>query len=230
MASLKSALSSAVQLGFVAGAAVLVYSFVATAREAETRRKCGAICLVQPSYAGAERTLPRFELADLQGKVHDSSEWKGKLLVLNFWTKTCGPCLEEMPSFAQLAKILHSRSDVAVVAVSIDEEPKEAADTLKSILREPPVFETLIDPESKVVRGKFGTDLFPETWIVDAHGIIRARFDGARDWSDAAVVEVIDEIRAGTYCPLSIHPGAPGSNTESTKLCQSLGGNTSDEE
>ena len=226
MASWKTTLSSGLQLGFVAGAAVLVYSFVATARESETRRKCGAMCLLQPSYAGAERTFPKFDLHDLHGNVHSSSEWAGKLIVLNLWTKTCGPCLEEMPAFAQLAKVLQSRKDVVVAAVSTDDEPREVEDTLKSILREPPVFQTLIDPDSTVVRGKFGTDLFPETWIIDKKGVVRARFDGARDWSDAAVVEVIDEIRAGTYCPLSIQHGTLASNADAVALCQALGGET----
>jgi thiol-disulfide isomerase/thioredoxin len=224
MAAPNQTLSSALQLAFVVGAAVMVYSFVATARESETRRKCAATCLLQPSYAGAERTLPKFEVQDLDGHLHGSAEWEGKVLVLNFWTKTCGPCLEEMPSFAQLARVLASRKDVVVAAISTDEEASEVKDTLKSVLREPPVFETLIDPESAVVHGKFGTDLFPETWIVDARGVIRARFDGARDWSDAAVVEVIDEIRAGTYCPLSIHDGKLSANSAAVKLCQSMSG------
>jgi thiol-disulfide isomerase/thioredoxin len=229
MASLKTTLSSALQLGFVAGAAILVYSFVATARESETRRKCGAFCLLQPSYAGAERRLPTFELKDLEGRTRKSSDWAGKLVVLNLWTKTCGPCLEEMPAFAQLAKVLQSRKDVVVAAVSTDDDPTEVKDTLKSILREPPVFETLIDPDAKVVDGKFGTDLFPETWIIDPQGIIRARFDGARDWSDAAVVEVVDEIRAGTYCPLSIKAGKLSSNADAVRLCQIVGGAAADE-
>jgi thiol-disulfide isomerase/thioredoxin len=224
MASLKTTVSSALQLAFVAGAAVMVYSFVATAREGETRRKCSAMCLLQPSYAGAERTLPKFELHDLDGHVHSSAEWAGKLVVLNFWTKTCVPCLEEMPAFAQLAKVLHSRTDVVVATVSTDDEAAEVRDTLRSVLREPPVFETLIDPDSKVVRGRFGTDLFPETWIIDARGVVRARFDGARDWSDSAVVEVVDEIRAGTYCPLSIRQGKLSSSADAVKLCQSLSG------
>ena len=224
MASFQTTLSQALQLGFVVGAAVMVYSFVATAREGETRRKCSATCIVQPSYAGAERTLPKFEMKDLDGRVHNSADWAGKVVVLNLWTKTCGPCLEEMPAFAQLARILQPNKDVVVVTISTDDEVSEVRDTLKSILREPPTFLTLIDPDSKVVRGKFGTDLFPETWIIDAHGVIRARFDGARDWSDAAVVEMVEEIRAGTYCPLAIKEGKLASNADAVRLCTSLSG------
>jgi thiol-disulfide isomerase/thioredoxin len=228
MATWKTTLSSTLQLGFVAGAAVMVYSFVATAREGETRRKCSAMCLLQPSYAGAERRIPAFEVHDLDGRPKRSSDWAGKLVVLNFWSKTCGPCLEEMPAFEQLAKVLHGRKDVIVASISTDEEPQEVKDTLRSILREPPVFEAYIDPDSKVGRGLFGTELVPETWIIDEHGIVRARFDGARDWSESAVVELVDEIRAGTYCPLTVREGKLSANADAVKLCTSLSGSAPD--
>ena len=221
---IKNAVSSALQLGFVVAAAILVYSFVATARESETRRKCSAVCLMQPSYAGAERTLPPFELTDLSGQQHSSREWEGKVVVLNFWNTTCRFCLQEMPSFVELAKVLHSRTDVAVVTISTDDDPQQARDALKSVSREVPEFEALIDPDSRVVAGKFGTTLYPETWIIDRHGNIRARFDGARDWSNSAVVEIVDEIRAGTYCPISINKGTLSSSADAVKLCEMLSG------
>jgi thiol-disulfide isomerase/thioredoxin len=225
---LKNLLNSALQLGFVVGAAILVYSFVATAREGETRRKCSAVCLMQPSYAGFERKLPRFELNDLDGKRHSSDQWEGKTVVLNFWNTTCRFCLQEMPSLAELAKVLFSRKDVVVVTISTDDEAQVAKDALRSLIREPAVFESLIDPDAKVVSGKFGTVLYPETWIIDRHGVVRARFDGERDWSNSAVVEVVDEIRAGTYCPISIKKGTLDSRADAVKLCENLSGSSPD--
>jgi len=124
----------------------------------------------------------------------------------------------------ELAKVLHSRTDVAVVTISTDDDPQQARDALKSVSREVPEFEALIDPDSRVVAGKFGTTLYPETWIIDRHGIIRARFDGARDWSNSAVVEIVDEIRAGTYCPISINKGTLSSSADAVKLCEMLSG------
>ncbi len=47
----------------------------------------------------------------MNGQQVKLSSFRGKVVVLNFWTKTCGPCLEEMPSVAELAKIAQSRSD-----------------------------------------------------------------------------------------------------------------------
>src|SRR5690606_29010025 len=139
-----------------------------------------------------------------------------------FWTKTCGPCMEEMPQIAELARILRPKKDVAILTISTDESAQDAIDTLKSILREEPPFPVLMDPETTVVRDKFGTTLYPETWIIDKKGVIRARFDGARDWSNATIVELIDQIRAGGYCPAEAREGRFVG--ESARLCESLTG------
>src|SRR4029079_15623421 len=103
-----------------------------------------------------------------------------------------------------------------------DDGPNDARARLKGGIREVPPFEILFDPDSKIVGGKFGTHLFPETWIVDKRGVIRARFDGARAWSNAAVVEFIDQIRAGGHCPVDIREGHPSG--EGARVCGDLGG------
>jgi peroxiredoxin len=222
-------LSPAAQLAFVACAAILVYSFVAVAREAETRRKCSAICVLHPNYAGADRRMPDFALKDMTGRDVTASSFLGKVLVLNFWTKTCGPCLEEMPEVAELAKILRVYKDVALVTVSTDDGPAEIQDTLKSVLREEPPFPILFDPDSRIVGGKFGTHLFPETWIVDKRGVIRARFDGAREWSSASVVEFVNDLRGGSFCPVSVREGKVSSTGgDAAKTCETLAGGSAE--
>jgi peroxiredoxin len=221
------------QVGFVVAAAVLVYSFVAVTREAEYRRRCGAACVLHPSYMGANRSAPKFTLTDSKGQQVSLDQYKGKVVILNFWTTNCGPCMAEMPELAELAKILKDRPDTALVTVSVDEDPKDAVAKVKSEIRknsewisakgddELP-FSVLFDPDSKVVKGKFGTSLFPETWIIDKNGVIRARFDGPKQWSSASVVELIDDIRGGGYCPVDI--AEKGGRVEisgaAAKLCQ----------
>lgn len=224
-------LAPAAQLAFVACAAILVYSFVAVAREAETRRKCSAICVLHPSYAGAERRMPDFTLKDTTGRDVTGSSFLGKVLVLNFWTKTCGPCLEEMPQIAELAKVLRPYKDVALVTVSTDEGPADIKDTLKSVLREEPPFPVLFDPESRIVGGKFGTHLFPETWIIDKRGVVRARFDGARDWSSSAVVQFVEDLRSGSFCAVSVREGKVSSTGgDAAKTCEVIAGRSAEEE
>lgn len=212
-----------IYLAFSLVAALFVYSFVSVAREGEMRRRCNPTCLLRPSYVGADRVAPSFELKDMNGAPFSSSQLKGRVVVLNFWTKTCGPCLEEMPDLADLAKILADRKDVSVVTISTDEGPDDVRDTLLTVLKtDKPPFPVLFDPESTVVRDKFGTHLFPETWIIDKRGVIRARFDGARDWTNAAVVELIDQIRHGGYCPIDIKDGR--TTGPAAGLCEESGG------
>ncbi|HEY8077370.1 MAG TPA: redoxin domain-containing protein, partial [Labilithrix sp.] len=93
-------------IGFVLLAAVFVYSFVSVAKEGETRRRCGPTCLLRPNYAGYDRKVPSFSLKDTRGHTVSLESYRGKVVVLNFWTKTCGPCMEEMPEIADLARIL----------------------------------------------------------------------------------------------------------------------------
>jgi peroxiredoxin len=221
----KRGLFTGLQLAFVLVAALTVYGFVTVAKEAEHRRACTPECLVHPDYAGAERIAPAFSLKDMSGKDVSLADFKGKVVVLNFWTKNCGPCMKEMPSLAELTHMLADRKDVAVVTVSTDEGPADVADTLKSVLREPPPFPVLFDPDGdNVVMGKFGTRLFPETWLIDKRGVIRARFDGGRDWSSSALVELVDQLRDGTYCPLHVDKRVDKEGLEAERVCAPLSG------
>jgi peroxiredoxin len=192
------------QVAFVLVAALLVYAFVSVTKEAEMRRSCSAPCLLRPDYMAAERRAPNFALTDLRGRTVSLESYRGKVVVLNFWTKTCGPCLEEMPELAELTKIVRDRPDVVVLAVSVDEGPDDVRPTLQTVLREEPPFTVLLDPDSKVVGGKYGTRLFPETWFIDKRGVIRARFDGAREWNNPLMVNFIDGLRGGDYCAVKI--------------------------
>jgi peroxiredoxin len=191
-------------VAFVVVAALFVYGFVAVSKEGEARRVCSAPCFLHPDYLAADRTAPNFSLKDLHGATVSLESLKGKVVVLNFWSKTCGPCLEEMPELADLTKILANRSDVAVVTVSSDDGPDDVKPTLQTVLHGEPPFAVLFDPDAKVISGKYGTHLFPETWVIDKTGVIRARFDGARDWTNPLIINFIDSLRGGDYCPVKI--------------------------
>jgi len=200
-----------VQIAFIVLAGVAVFAFVSMARDAETRRACIPVCAMRPAYAGRNRLAPDFELPAADGSRVRLSQLRGKTVVLNFWTTTCQPCLEEMPSLADLAKVLKKRSDVVVLTVSTDAAKETAMSALQTLLHEPkgPPFSVLLDPESSVVHDKYGTTLFPETWVIDPEGVIRARFDGARDWSNAMVLDLIESIERPMTCGVEFQAGRP---------------------
>jgi len=106
---------------------------------------------------------------------------------MNFWTITCQPCVEEMPSLVQLAEMTKDMPDVEVVAVTSD---KSWSDVETLFPPESPL-RILFDPEKKTIRDKYGSRLFPETWIIDKNGVIRLRVDGPRKWASPLVFDVI---------------------------------------
>lgn len=180
----------------------LVFSFAMAIRDGETRRREAPIRALigdatfedlmrgertEQHYLGNALRAPDFTLRDAKGQAWRLSDRRGKVVVMNFWTMTCQPCLEEMPSLIELAKRTHGRKDVEVVTVTTDEDARSVAMVI------PPgtPLTVLFDPEKKVVREKFGTRLFPETWVVDGRGVIRLRVDGPREWSGALAWDVI---------------------------------------
>lgn len=198
------------QLLVVAAAAFGVYSFARTARDGEARRVCTSLCALAPNYAGRNRLAPDFELPSLTGEKVRLSSFRGKVVILNFWTKTCRPCLDEMPTLAELAKIAKTRDDFVVLTVSTDEGPEAVRDALQIALNnEEPPFPILFDPESEVVLGRYGTKLYPETWLIDPNGVIRARFDGPREWSDALALEIGEMVSRSGGCPVDFDKGMP---------------------
>lgn len=207
-------------VAFIGAAAVAVYSFVTVAKEGELRRRCAPTCLLRPTYAGASRKAPSFTLKDLSGAEVSLDAYRGKVVVLNLWTLTCGPCKEEMPEIADLTRILADRPDVAVLTVSTDEDPNEVSTTLRALLGGDPPFRVLMDSDAKVTAGLFGTKLFPETFLIDPRGVVRARVDGAKKWSSAEIVEYVDQLRGAGYCPIEAKEGR--FLGDGAKLCESI--------
>jgi peroxiredoxin len=195
------------QIGFVALAVTGVYGFVTAARDGETRRSCSALCALRPAYAARNRLAPDFELPALGGTKVRLSDLRGKTVILNFWTKTCRPCLEEMPSLANLARALRDHPNVVLLTISTDETLEDARQTMQSVLGGDPPFAVLLDPESEVVGGKYGTKLYPETWFIDGKGVIRARFDGGRDWATALSVDLAESLNGPIPCEVMFSGG-----------------------
>jgi peroxiredoxin len=214
-------LTQVAQLVFVVIAAVAVYSFVSMARDAEHRRACTPLCAMTPTYAAENRLAPDFDLPTLDGKQVRLSDYRGKVVILNFWTKSCQPCLEEMPSLAELTELLKGHKDVAVLTVSTGADAKDVRNTVQSVLGKPPPFVVMVDPDASVVEGKFGTRLYPETWFIDPRGVIRARFDGARDWNKAIAIDFVKSLEDADACGIRFFRGEPSGNLAS--LCQDVG-------
>jgi hypothetical protein len=126
-----------------------------------------------------------------------------------------------MPSLELLAARLNKRSDVVLLAISTDETVAEAAEAITSLLGQSSALRVLVDPGGDEVRRLFGTRLFPETWFIDAEGVVRARIDGARDWASPLALELVDSLGQPLACPIEFKKGEAVGGAAT--LCAELG-------
>ncbi len=138
-------------------------------------------------YLGNDRLAPDFTLTDQDGNEWNLRDHRGHVVVMNFWTVTCGPCVEEMPSLVDLGRIAEERGDVELITVSVDHSFGE----VRTVVPADAPLRVLLDSDRHVTRDLYGTRLFPETWIIDPRGVIRARVDGGRDWASGIAQDAI---------------------------------------
>ena len=128
------------------------------------------------------------------GKPMKLTDLKGQVVVVNFWATWCGPCKEEMPSLAQLAKN-YAEKGVKVVAISVDRLEDGAA--AKDFLKSHGDLQFYNDPEYRVVFGLTPRpDGIPTTVIYDKTGKEQARLSGGADWSTDQAKKVMDAVLA----------------------------------
>jgi peroxiredoxin len=128
-----------------------------------------------------DRPAKAFTLKTLAGDPVSLSDYRGKTVFLNFWASWCQPCVEELPSIVALDKAMKGRPFV-ILAVSEDDS---AGDVRKFFGGMTPGFPIVMDDDQKVTR-EYGTFKFPETYVIDASGRIRAKFIGGRKWDSPA--------------------------------------------
>lgn len=122
---------------------------------------------------------PDFTVSDGTRSIH-LANYRGQVVLVNFWASWCEPCLEELPSLLQLH---HDMPSVAILAVSIDEDPEAYSSFL---VRHHVDLITVRDPTESSAR-LFHTDMWPETYAIDRNGVIRRKFVGPQDWSSPEV-------------------------------------------
>lgn len=157
-------------------------------------RALAALCfLAAPFRAPAAELKPvdapppsAFELKDLSGRAHRLADYRGKVVLVNFWATWCEPCREEMPSIAKLGKTL-AGAPFAVLAVNVDEPEARIAKFLATL---PLDFPVLLDPGRALTR-RWNVRILPASFVVDREGRVRYTLTGELDWSAPAVVERI---------------------------------------
>jgi peroxiredoxin len=131
---------------------------------------------------------PPFTVRNLKGNLDSLANYKGQVVVLNFWATWCGPCRVEMPSFETLYRRYRSQG-MTVLAVSLD---KGADDKVKKFVEEHDLsFPVLMDSDGQAER-LYPSVTIPFTYVIGRSGRVVARVDGAKDWQSDETFEAIE--------------------------------------
>jgi thiol-disulfide isomerase/thioredoxin len=141
------------------------------------------------SISAAEpKTIPAFSLPDLEGKAHDPKEWKGKVVVLDFWATWCTGCRETIPVLRRLKEKYGGRG-LVVAGISVDKGPKEKVAKFTRKLKMD--YQILWDAEDTMSK-LFGFEGLPSVYVFGRDGaLLKAmpEYTPAREKEMEALVE-----------------------------------------
>ena len=129
---------------------------------------------------------PQLELQDLDGRTHRLEDYRGRVVLVNFWATWCEPCREEIPSMNRLRAALAGQP-FAVLAVNLAESEARIRRFMEQVPLEFPV---LLDRDSAAAKA-WSARLLPVTYVVGPDGRIRYLAIGAIDWEQDGVRKAI---------------------------------------
>ncbi|MSP70701.1 MAG: TlpA family protein disulfide reductase [Myxococcales bacterium] len=125
---------------------------------------------------------PDFTVTRKDGSSLRLSELRGKVVFVNFWATWCAPCRQEIPDLEKLSESLKN-VPFEIVAVSGDDSWEE----ITSFFGEKQTRMIVGLDKSRTIARQFGTEKFPETYVVDRHGRLRLRFVSVQPWTDERI-------------------------------------------
>ena len=129
------------------------------------------------------------QLQDLYCTDVNISDFRGKIVFLNFWATWCPTCVVEMPSMEKLHRKLKDK-DFALVSISLQDP---AAEVKRFFKQNELTFTALLDSTGKTVPG-FGIRAIPTTLILDKTGRIVGRVMGAREWDSRESIAMFEQL------------------------------------
>ena len=154
-----------------------------------------SVCYLNGCYGGSRpprvgKPALDFTIQDDQKKV-SLRDFRGQVLIVNFWASWCPPCIAETPSLVRMEKDLKSKG-VVVLGVSADED----ASAYHAFLKKYDItFLTVRDPSAKV-QHEYGTKLIPESYVIDAQGVLRRKIVNAIDWESPEMLTFLTRVAA----------------------------------
>jgi len=140
------------------------------------------------------KSAPSFTLQDLNGKQVSLSDFKGKVVILDFWATWCPPCVKEIPHFIALYE-QYKDQGFAIVGISVD---RGGISVVKSFARKYRVNYPILMTDGRVDKAYGGIPSIPTTFVIDSAGNIRQKYVGYRDKAifEADIKALLEEAKA----------------------------------
>lgn len=127
-----------------------------------------------PAYAAQIGSpAPAFSLNDLKGKTVTLADYRGKVVMVDFWAPWCGPCKEEMPALEALYR-KYSRAGLVIVGISVDESEK----AISRFLEEVPLSFTVVPDNKGRAAEAYRFSNLPTVYVIGRDGIVRSIHKG----------------------------------------------------
>lgn len=131
-----------------------------------------------------------FKLIDVNNKLHQLSDYKGKILIVNFWASWCTPCLEEIPAMNRAYMQLRDKN-VAMLAINFGEDKE----TVNQFLKKYPIdFDVLLD-ESSAMSKDWKINALPTTVIINPRSEVIDTLLGSREWDSEEIIAAVLSIK-----------------------------------
>ncbi len=173
-----------IALGFVVAAFPLTSYFLASSHGAYGGA-CPAFAMLATApglqtvanKSSATKVAPEWRLKDLEGKSVKLSDFKGKVVILNFWATWCPPCRQEIPDFVALQK-QYADKGLVIIGVSLDEG---GAPVVKSFVKKMSIQYPVVMGDQETAAAYGGIEVVPTTFVIDKTGRIAAQHEGGAD-------------------------------------------------
>jgi peroxiredoxin len=133
---------------------------------------------------------PQFSLYDLKGRQVTLNDYRGKVVLLNFWATWCAPCRREIPS---LKKLYRMRKDEGFEIVAVNTERASVSKVASFVEKYGMSFPILLNPQGDVGT-TYRVRAIPTSFLLDKNGVIRWVIVGGREWESSYVLSRIDQL------------------------------------
>jgi len=136
------------------------------------------------------REVPDFTLTDRQGQAHRLSDYRGRVVLINFWSVWCAPCRQEMPAMQRAWEQVRDQQ-VLILAVNVQDRAEQVAEFFQAL---PVKFPVLLGGDAAMMTA-WSVQVLPTSLVIDPQGRVRYRVIGAYHWDQPAALEALLALR-----------------------------------